>query len=394
MTPTELEACADSTEALLEAGAPSQDLLVLIDRALARSNEADPVVRRLCARLMLTRVSVLTRQERLAEALDCGAAALHRLPRDPEAPASLHVQSLVAVAFTCLQLGLPEPALRSAFAGLQLALRDNLTPLAARALERIAMCYEALNAQVESQRFFLEALGTTLQSADTFAELQRLSNLLAFCIRRHDSLLASAQPSAARQALAVGRKYLSRGDTLAQIHGGYVACHWELNRGIAQSRDDDMAGAEARLQHCHDLSDANGWNAVTVYAAVELARIWQGRGELARAIALLTRDVCRENAASTHTLRVQAHQLLATLLERDGQTDAARAQRDEYERLQSQWAAEQQHASERLHLWEADVTCALMDADRRRLDAELDRLAPSGGGMTVEPQASIPADLG
>ena len=361
-------------EALLPDGAPVTQVLAEVDALLplcpTRSGEASPER----ARLLLLSATAAVHQDRLVDALDTLARALQALGDDHQAQPEVRSRLLNTMAFACAQLGLGEPAMRCAYTALQLALRAQDTALVAHALERIGIGYDLLGAPVESERFLLEALGTTLQHPSPRAELARLSNLVCFFIRRCDTLRAAGEPEAADQALRRCVRHFARGDTLLPGVQEFVVWHWRLNRGIWLARSGDAVTAEATLRAARERAVQQEWHAIRLHAGMELARLMGADGRIDDAIALLTETVCDMRGSDTFALRTQAHDLLAGFLAAQGRRDEELQHRQAHRRLLAAHEVQQREAADRLHAWEGDVVQALIEADRRRLQDELERL--------------------
>lgn len=203
-------------------------------------------------------------------------------------PSLRRAELLTNMAFAHSQLALHELALRAARMAWQDALALQHMPLAARAIERVAMCHLALGEANEAERFMQEALGLIEQQGSTYERVQRYSNALHMVCGLYDGHMADGNPALAKGLLDRAGRVVAQGRAAAlTIDSEYLLSMWEANVARWLRRRGDAAHSQAELQRLAALADARGWVAIRRSAQLEMALLAEAAGRPAVAMEML-----------------------------------------------------------------------------------------------------------
>lgn len=203
-------------------------------------------------------------------------------------PSQRRAELLINMSFAHSQLALHELALRAARMAWQDAQALQHIPLAARAIERVAMCHLTLGDAIEAERFMQEALGLIEQQGSTYERVQRYSNALHMVCGLHDGYLAQDNPGMAEGLLARASRVVAQGAAAAQaIDSEYLRSMWEANVARWLRRRGETERAQAELLRLAALSGAQGWAAIRRSAQLEMALIAEAAGRRGEAQGLL-----------------------------------------------------------------------------------------------------------
>nr|WP_316639995.1 hypothetical protein [uncultured Roseateles sp.] len=237
-------------------------------------------------RALMLRVRCRLKFERFDAVLQDCVRLLGLVPLDQ--PSLQRAELLTHMSFAHSQLAMHELALRAARMAWQDAQSLGHTPLAARAIERVAMCHLTLGDAIEAERFMQEALGLIEQQGSTYERVQRYSNALHMVCSLHDGYLKQDNPGMAHGLLARASRVVAQGTAAAQaIDSDYLRCMWEANVARWQRRRGDADRADAELQRLAALAQARGWTAIRRSAQLEMALIAEVAGRRSPALVLL-----------------------------------------------------------------------------------------------------------
>ena len=363
---------ADFDASLRMAGLLEQRL----DQGLDEATDAQQAGLRL--RLQVHRVRHHAKAEQFDTAIALAETLLPQLTESGQELARSEL--LFLLSFSYSQTSQQEPALRAGVAALHLALRLDHVLQIGQSLERIAMCCMAAEDAVHAERFMLEALGFFEQQADAEQMLRATSNTLFMFCRLADRLTTGGWDREARQLLQRLHRVVARSIAPSrQAESEYTRCIWRANHARWLLRMGRSEAGAAEMQACHGLCLQRGWHAIRHPVCIELARHQAALGHTQQALDLLNGALQPRLPAMRDDSMLSLSQLMAQLLEASGRAAEAAPWSLRAQELAAHIGAGSRIEAPILEQLCDEVESALLAADQRRLDQEIERLRQQFG---------------
>lgn len=341
--------------------------------ALEQSPRDRPEHARQRYQLLLLRARCLSKFDRFDEALqDCDSLMDLQLPLQCSRE---RAELMELISFCHANLSMPEPALRAAHVTFQdgLQLQDPL--LCSQGLERAAMAYWCMGDAMEAERFMIEALGFVEQQPSAYEKLRRYSNALHLLCALHDQHQLHGQGRMAQGVLERGSRFLPLGQAFChQEPSDFIRLVWLANVGRWQRRLGHAQLAREQLNAVLAEAPTRQWHGLRRSIQLELAlldesdklpqRALQRLQALFEPAELRVRDIEALGAmAACQRLHLQL-----------GDVEQSQAAAEALRERRQQRLARAREAQQRLAGLSQRIANALADADRQRVDRELQRL--------------------
>jgi diguanylate cyclase (GGDEF)-like protein len=280
---------------------------------------------------------------------------------------------LLAISFS--EIGLQEEALKHATASFELARTHQRGLAMGVALNRIGICYDRLGDSIQAESFLLQSLGMAREHGGHGDRMLALNNLTATAISAYYQAQLRADEDASRQAVQRARQYGGRALSLARRHGDvYRVSVTQGNLGEALGLAGEYAEARALLQEALASAVQNGFRAVVLRMRHNIAEVLLREGRNEEAITELTATLQSLTQLDHETTRMRVHSALHRAYKAVRQFEPALLHCEAHHQIEMQRVALQSKAQARLMVNRIDVERALMDGERSRLEAELQRL--------------------
>ncbi len=283
--------------------------------------------------------------------------------------------TLCLLAISCSELGLHQEALKAATTAFDKARAGGFDVQIADALNRVGVCFDRLGDHVQSEKFLLQALGQARALNNDALALSAQNNLMATCIsafyhyrQRDELVLGTGALHRAREhgrlALALARR-LGDDYRLAVTHG---------NLGEVLGLAGEHAAAHAALAETVERSRRHGYRAVELRSRHNIAEVLILEGRHDEAVDVLLPTLAELDGSDHETTRMRVHSALYRAFKARSDFERALHHCEAYHALELHRATQQTRAQARLMVNRLDVENALIDGERARMEARLQRL--------------------
>ncbi|HUG24561.1 tetratricopeptide repeat-containing diguanylate cyclase [Piscinibacter sp.] len=283
--------------------------------------------------------------------------------------------TLCLLAISYSELGLHEEALKTATAAFDKARAQAFELQIAQALNRIGVCFDRLGDPPQGEKFLLQSLGHARELGAQGEVMGALNNLMATTISAFYHYRQRGESELAHGALQRSRHYGRQAVSLARRHGdSYRVAVTEGNLGEVLGLAGEYEESHRVLQQTVQQAQRRGYRAVELRAHHNIGEILILQGRHDEAVVVLQRTLEDLVDSDHETTRLRVHSALYRALKAADRFEPALRHCEAYHALELQRAALQSHAQARLMVNRIDVENALMDGERARLEAELQRL--------------------
>jgi len=347
-----------------------QEGVALAEQALDAATEAsDPV---LVARAYS---QLASHRWRLGQFELAVMAARHAVARWEPLGGHEECDTLCLLAISFSELGLHEEALKAATAAFDKARAQNFDAQTVQALNRIGVCFDRLGDPAQSEKFLLQSLGQARELSDHDQVLGALNNLMATTISAFYHYRQRDEAELAQGALQRARQYGRQSVSLARrLTDSYRLAVTQGNLGEVLGLAGEYEESHRVLQDTVQQARSHGYRAVELRSRHNIGEVLIQQGRLTEAIAVLQQTLTELEGSDQETTRMRVHSALYRAHKQAREFEPALHHCEAYHALELQRAALQSHAQARLMVNRIDVENALMDGERARLEAELQRL--------------------
>jgi len=283
--------------------------------------------------------------------------------------------TLCLLAISYSELGLHEEALKAATAAFDKARVQGFDAQTVQALNRIGICFDRLGDPSQSEKFLLQSLGQARELGDHDQVLGALNNLMATGISAFYHFRQREETELAQGALQRARQYGRQAVSLARRHQDtYKLAVTQGNLGEVLGLAGEYGESHRVLEDTVRQAQANGYRAVELRSRHNIGEVLIQQGRLTEAIAVLQQTLAELEGSDQETTRMRVHSALYRAHKAARQFEPALHHCEAYHALELQRAALQSHAQARLMVNRIEVENALLDGERARLEAELQRL--------------------
>jgi len=280
---------------------------------------------------------------------------------------------LLAISFS--EIGLQEEALKHATTAFELARAHQRGLAMGVALNRIGICYDRLGDSVQAESFLLQSLGMAREHGGHGDRMLALNNLTATAISAYYQAQLRGDEAACEQAVQRARQYGGRALSLARRHGDvYRVSVTQGNLGEALGLAGEYAEARALLSEALATAEQHGFRAVVLRMRHNIAEVLLREGRWEEAIVELNATLQSLTQMDHETTRMRVHSALHRACKAARRFEEALHHCEAHHQIEMQRVALQSKAQARLMVNRIDVERALMDGERARLEAELQRL--------------------
>jgi len=283
--------------------------------------------------------------------------------------------TLCLLAISYSELGLHEEALKAATAAFDKSREQRFDAQMVQALNRIGVCFDRLGDPAQSEKFLLQSLGQARELNDHQQVLGALNNLMATTISGFYHFRQREEAELAAGALERSRHYGRQAVSLARRHGdSYRLAVTQGNLGEVLGLAGEYEESHRVLDETVQASQSHGYKAVELRSRHNIGEILIQQGRHGEAVAVLEETLAELARTEQETTRMRVHSALYRAHKAARRFEPALQHCEAYHALELQRAALQSHAQARLMVNRIDVEKALMDGERARLEAELQRL--------------------
>jgi diguanylate cyclase (GGDEF)-like protein len=283
--------------------------------------------------------------------------------------------TLCLLAISYSELGLHEEALKCATAAFDKSRDQKFDAQTVQALNRIGVCFDRLGDPAQSEKFLLQSLGQARELNDHNQVLGALNNLMATAISAFYHYRQRDEHELSAGALQRARQYGRQSVSLARRHAdAYRLAVTQGNLGEVLGLAGEYAESHRVLEETVQQARAHGYRAVELRSRHNIGEVLIQEGRYEEAVALLDATLHELESADQETTRMRVHSALYRAHKAARRFEPALHHCESYHALELQRAALQSHAQARLMVNRIDVEKALMDGERARLEAELQRL--------------------
>ena len=315
-------------------------------------------------------------QWRVSESEAAVATAQLAMPLlDGDACAAARSDLLCTMAMAYNDLGLHAEALEQVMKALDAARGCGEPAPLSWALNRAGLTYEALGQLDEAERFLLQALEIARRIDGAEEKFSALNNLCG-------NLVGQARLAADRGELLALHTFVDRALTLgsealalAQASNNFhreAICHANLCSARTWLGDFDAA-----LRHnaiSETISKANGYRGLLVTGKSDHALLLRTQGRFDEAIDWYRQALAQADATDDHAFVRQLHAALYEMLKQRGDLAGALGHHEALFSLERELMQQRAETRTRLLVHQLDLDLARTEAERSRLDAELQRL--------------------
>jgi diguanylate cyclase (GGDEF)-like protein len=283
--------------------------------------------------------------------------------------------TLCILAISYSEVGLHEEALKAASAAFDKSREHKYDEQMVQALNRIGVCFDRLGDPSQSEKFLLQSLGHARELNDHNQVLGALNNLMATTISAFYHYRQRDEHELANGALQRSRQYGRQSVSLARRHAdGYRLAVTQGNLGEVLGLAGEYEESHRVLEETVNEAREHGYRAVELRTLHNIGEVLIQQGRLDDAVAVLEDTLANLDRDDQETTRMRVHSALYRAHKAAGRFEPALHHCEAYHALELHRAALQSHAQARLMVNRIDIENALMDSERSRLEAELQRL--------------------
>ncbi|HEX6704910.1 MAG TPA: tetratricopeptide repeat-containing diguanylate cyclase [Albitalea sp.] len=343
----------------------------LAAQALAAARDAGPL------RLQASALNLLALHEwrigHAESAIGHGLQALPLFKRNRDAAGRSQVLCTLAMAYN--DVGLHGDALAHVTKAIEAARTAADPSLMSWALNRTGVTYEMMGDCDRAERFKLQALEIARRvggSEEMFSALNNLCSLL------HAASDKAATPQAAQELLLRGLAHGQEALALASASGNthrIAISHGNL--GMVLLRLGRYDESLTHMDQAGELAQRHGYRGLSLSLIADRAMLHDRRGELDAAIAMYEQALAQAHGTDDHTMLAGLHEALHKIYKTRGDLAQALAHHEALLPLEREQMKQRADTQARLLLNRLELEQAQAEADRARLDAEVQRLRAS-----------------
>lgn len=306
-------------------------------------------------------------------AIGTAQQALPLLASDADAAARTDLLCTMTMAYN--DLGLHAEALEQVMSAIEAARICGVPAQMSWALNRAGLTYEALGQMDEAERFLLRALEIARRIDGDEEKFSALNNLCS-------TTVVQARAAADRGELlalhaAIDRSISFGTEALALAQASKNAHREAISHANLCTSRTWLSDFDAALQH-HAISERiaheHGFRGLLLTGKSDLAQLLRTQGRLDEAIDWYRQALTQADAVDDRSFMRQLHLALYQLLKQRGDLAGALAHHEALFALESELMQQRAETRTRLLANKLDLELAHSEAERARLDAELQRL--------------------
>lgn len=298
-----------------------------------------------------------------------GLEALPQLKRSRDAHERSHV--LCCLVMACGEVGMHTEAVVHADKAMESARSSGDPSLMSWALNRAGVSHENLGDHAAGERFMLQALDAARQISGAEEAFSALNNLCSNCLTAVTNAAVPDPRAWLERALRYGEEALQLAEASGNPHR-ISTCLGNLGRvyGLLGRHEDGLRLIERKER----LAMAEGYRQMLLSAMTDRAVLEQRCGDKRLAAALYKRALADAHAVDDHQMLPTMHQGLYECFKDMGDFRAALQHHEEVLRLERREMQQRLDTHARLLQHRMALEQAQAEAERARLDAEVERL--------------------